>query len=88
MTSSQQTRFKLCVVPRGLANPTGGREADFLLDTSQWTGEDWEAATFLAGQLTLRNAAKRTGGGANNQGYIESMSHRLPHYVHNSQLSS
>jgi hypothetical protein len=44
-----------------------------LLDTSDWTAEDWDAAIFLAAQLKLQNAAKRAAGGESNQGPIRGM---------------
>jgi len=55
-----------------LANPIDGVDVG-LLNTSDWTTEDWEAALCLTEQLELRNAAKGAGGGAYNQGSIRSM---------------
>ena len=74
MSSPQRFILPSSVSTRALANPFDDAD-DYLMDTSNWTAEDWGAAIFLAETLRLRNATKTrdTGGAYNNQGSIRGM---------------
>jgi len=70
--ASQRSRLESSASTEAVASPSDAKEVD-LLDTTDWTAKDWEAARILAEQLKLLNAAKRAARGANNQDPIRSM---------------
>ena len=77
--NSQQQYFILapCICTGTQACPFGTVD-DYLMDTSNWTAEEWGAATILAETLRMRNAKKEsrdTGGASNNnnQGAVRGM---------------
>ena len=74
MSSPHRIKLVSCVSTQALANPFDDAD-DYLLDTSNWTAEDWGAAIILAETLRMRNATKSrdTGKTSNNQGSIRGM---------------
>ena len=74
MSSQQPFTLASSVCTGALADPFDD-EWNYLMDTRNWTAEDWGAARFLAELLRLRNAGKglNTSRAHNNQGSIRGM---------------